>query len=215
MSQADNPAMKFCRKSPCKDCPYRLDAPLQKWHVSEFEKVLRSETDQFGFVFYCHKKDGHVCVGFLMNQEKRNFPNLVLRLTLSSCQVDRSYLDNLSCKSLQYDNVYDMVRANFPELIQTTHMQIRLRGKITTRRIWLNEKELLPGKSQKVYNHSRDGFNWGYYGSGPTQLALAICIELFGTAGNYWDFKDRYIATLPLTDFDVTLEIPNDFCKKG
>jgi hypothetical protein len=28
--------------------------------------------------------------------------------------------------------------------------------------------------SQKVYNHSPDGFAWGYNGSGPAQLALAI-----------------------------------------
>lgn len=32
-------------------------------------------------------------------------------------------------------------------------------------------------KSQKVSNHSPDGFNWGYGGSGPAQLALALLLE--------------------------------------
>jgi hypothetical protein len=31
-----------------------------------------------------------------------------------------------------------------------------------------------------VYNHSPCGFEWGYAGSGPAQLALAICVELVG-----------------------------------
>jgi hypothetical protein len=31
--------------------------------------------------------------------------------------------------------------------------------------------------SQKVFNHSPDGFAWGYNGSGPAQLALAILLR--------------------------------------
>ena len=29
-------------------------------------------------------------------------------------------------------------------------------------------------------NHSPTGFSWGYGGSGPAQLALAICADVFG-----------------------------------
>jgi uncharacterized protein DUF6166 len=29
-----------------------------------------------------------------------------------------------------------------------------------------------------LYNHSPDGFSWGYAGSGPTQLALAMLMEV-------------------------------------
>lgn len=36
---------------------------------------------------------------------------------------------------------------------------------------------LSPKPSQSVFNHSPDGFNWGYQGSGPTQLALAILLQ--------------------------------------
>ena len=39
-------------------------------------------------------------------------------------------------------------------------------------------KELCPKRSQKVQNHSPDGFNWGYTGSGPAQCALGIMLEV-------------------------------------
>lgn len=29
-------------------------------------------------------------------------------------------------------------------------------------------------------NHSPDGFEWGYRGSGPSQLALALCADVLG-----------------------------------
>lgn len=31
-----------------------------------------------------------------------------------------------------------------------------------------------------IANHSPDGFEWGYGGSGPAQLALALCIDALG-----------------------------------
>jgi hypothetical protein len=36
---------------------------------------------------------------------------------------------------------------------------------------------LTPEESRKVWNHSPAGFNWGYGGSGPAQLALAILMD--------------------------------------
>lgn len=38
-------------------------------------------------------------------------------------------------------------------------------------------RQLDPRQSQKVWNHSPDGFEWGYAGSGPAQLALAILLD--------------------------------------
>ena len=76
--------------------------------------------------------------------------------------------------------------------------------------VLINNKYLSPIKSQKVYNHSPDGFNWGYAGSGPAQLALAILLEVTdkGTALEYHqDFKKKIIATLPQTDFEIELDI--------
>lgn len=33
-------------------------------------------------------------------------------------------------------------------------------------------------KSIKVWNHSPDGFSWGFGGSGPAQLALALLLDV-------------------------------------
>ncbi|GAI60454.1 unnamed protein product [marine sediment metagenome] len=43
-----------------------------------------------------------------------------------------------------------------------------------------NKKILDPAPSQKLYNHSPDGFNWGYSGSGPAQAALGILLDCVG-----------------------------------
>ena len=96
-------------------------------------------------------------------------------------------------------------------LIKNTVMKIHLQGEWATRQVRLNGRILSPAKSQKVWNHSPDGFNWGYGGSGPAQLALAICLQLYGPKGKYdhQDFKFKYIATLPQYDFDVELEVPD------
>ena len=56
-------------------------------------------------------------------------------------------------------------------------MIINLSGNWETKEVILNGKLLSPIQSQSVYNHSPDGFNWGYGGSGPSQLALAILLE--------------------------------------
>lgn len=59
--------------------------------------------------------------------------------------------------------------------------------------------------SQKVHNHSPDGFSWGYAGSGPSQLALAIMLKLTGKSDGYQNFKFNVIAKLPFgKDFKIT-----------
>jgi hypothetical protein len=66
-----------------------------------------------------------------------------------------------------------------------------------------NDTELSPKRSQKVRNHSPDGFSWGYYGSGPAQLALAIMLEEFPEAEAsriYQAFKRDHVSTWPMDD---------------
>lgn len=106
----------YCKKSPCNDCPYRKDAPLQLWAKEEFEDLLRSEQDQLGKVYRCHKKDGHVCVGWLMDQDKRHFPSIMLRISLSKNNVTREYLDSLNCKSDLFDSIEEMSKENYPNI---------------------------------------------------------------------------------------------------
>jgi len=56
-----------------------------------------------------------------------------------------------------------------------------------------------PGASQKIYNHSPDGFQWGYGGSGPAQLALALLLDVTGdgdmSVSLHQDFKRHFVAS--------------------
>lgn len=49
--------------------------------------------------------------------------------------------------------------------------------------VYLDGEYLSPKQSRKIYNHSPDGFNWGYGGSGPAQLALAVLLKLGADKG--------------------------------
>jgi Family of unknown function (DUF6166) len=51
-------------------------------------------------------------------------------------------------------------------------------GEITVKvRAAEREYALTPARSQEVWNHSPTGFEFGYGGSGPAQLALAILLD--------------------------------------
>jgi hypothetical protein len=68
--------------------------------------------------------------------------------------------------------------------------------------VTLNGVKFSHKPSLKLANHSPDGFSWGYSGSGPAQLAIAI---LFNETGDvniatrfYQEFKMKYIAEFPM-----------------
>ena len=86
-----------------------------------------------------------------------------------------------------------------------------IEGTHSTRHVWVNGKFLDPKHSQALINHSPDGFEWGYGGSGPSQLALSICMELFDQTTALWiyqQFKREHIATLEQgKDFDIFIDI--------
>lgn len=75
-----------------------------------------------------------------------------------------------------------------------------------------------PRPSQKLYNHSPDGFSWSYYGSGPAQLALGILLEETGdpevALKHYMDFKREVIASLPCEKFEMTSQHVVDWLAK-
>jgi len=85
-------------------------------------------------------------------------------------------------------------------------MKATIEGLADTRQVWVNQEILTPDASQKIRNHSPDGFAWGYNGSGPAQLALAILMKLFSVEiaqKNYQQFKEKYIGSL---------DMQKDFC---
>lgn len=88
---------------------------------------------------------------------------------------------------------------------------MKITGEWRTRSVFIDGKELHPKQSQKVRNHSPDGFSWGYGGSGPAQLALAIMMLVCSKEDAiffYQDFKWEVIAPLPAqSDFEIEIDL--------
>ena len=62
-----------------------------------------------------------------------------------------------------------------------------------------------------LWDHSLTGFNWGYGGSGPAQLALAILADHLGddkqALALYQDFKWAVVAHMPIDEsWELTSE---------
>lgn len=93
----------------------------------------------------------------------------------------------------------------------------KLKGKTDTREIWVKAGvdshfwQLLPYKSQTVWNHSPDGFSWGYLGSGVAQLALAILLEFISkdeAVRLHQTFKEDFLANLSMEeDFEIEINL--------
>jgi Family of unknown function (DUF6166) len=95
------------------------------------------------------------------------------------------------------------------DLLKLLPEQIRLEGDYACYALFIDGKKLSLSKSLKVANHSPTGFNWAYSGSGPAQSALAILLHYWPkeVASKYYqDFKFKFIAGLPHTDFNK--EVP-------
>jgi len=73
-------------------------------------------------------------------------------------------------------------------------------------------------------SHSPTGFEWGYYGSGPAQLAFAMLYTFLAygtpadesqcrtiTLNNYQDFKEAFIAGLPENGWQISGESIQDW----
>ena len=81
-----------------------------------------------------------------------------------------------------------------------------IRGTWEMGQVWIDDRELLPERSLRVRNHSPTGFSWGYGGSGPAQLALALLLEITTEEMAilwYQEIKRQVIAKLPQTDFTL------------
>ncbi|MGH7974889.1 MAG: DUF6166 domain-containing protein [bacterium] len=64
--------------------------------------------------------------------------------------------------------------------------------------------------SKTIYDYDADSAEWGYYGSGPSQTALAILFDMTGDAvvakRYHQEFKREFIATYDQDGF-ILLEV--------
>jgi hypothetical protein len=64
-------------------------------------------------------------------------------------------------------------------------------------------------------NHSPDGFNWGYGGSGPSQLALALLADVVGEQAAlawYQDYKFKVVANLAGDKWEISAQQILEWC---
>lgn len=71
------------------------------------------------------------------------------------------------------------------------------------------EQEITPERSLSLRLHSPDGFGFGYTGSGPAQLALAILLDVFKgdvplVLDNYQAFKVDKVSSWKLQEAEIT-----------
>lgn len=105
-----------CKTSPCNNCPYRKDAPLQHWSIDEFKDLIAKDSSYMGATYGCHKNDGKLCTGFVMDQDKRGVPSIALRIKFGRDGTGIADLDTLKCKSKLFKSIKEMAGANYPEL---------------------------------------------------------------------------------------------------
>ena len=82
-----------------------------------------------------------------------------------------------------------------------------------------HEKQVLsPEASQKLVNHSPTGFNWGYGGSGPAQLSLAILLSYTKdkdySLRNYQKFLGDFISKIKSKEWEISNKQLADWIKK-
>ena len=69
-----------------------------------------------------------------------------------------------------------------------------------------DQKQLTSEQSLELVNHSPSGFEWGYGGSGPAQLALALLLDYTDdedvALAEYMEFKAKVVSQLECTGPD-------------
>lgn len=115
--------MKFTRRAPCPNCPFRKDVKLAHWHPSMYlmlQHIEKTEGNPFETrTFGCHKdrhepKEEHeYCVGWIINQREKGVPSIALRLVLSQYQdpAIEQYEESEPDGEL-YETIEELVEAN-------------------------------------------------------------------------------------------------------
>ena len=103
----------------------------------------------------------------------------------------------------------DEVNAHQDQSTSPKIPQGSIKGMASSRQVFINGAELTPAASQNLCNHSPDGFAWGYGGSGPAQLALAIALALVDDQTallKYQELKAKFIVPLHQDkDFELSI----------
>ena len=83
-----------------------------------------------------------------------------------------------------------------------------IRGAYRENAVYIDEARISTANSYRLRPHAPDGgVSWGYHGSGPSQLALALLLHFGATDKEaldwYQEFKREIISELPASDFTM------------
>jgi hypothetical protein len=84
-------------------------------------------------------------------------------------------------------------------------------SKWTDTHLYVDGKEIFAEESLRYVNHSPSGLSWGYLGSGPSQTAHAILLEVVGpwrAMYHYMKFKYQVVSTWPQSSFEEIVVFP-------
>jgi hypothetical protein len=96
--------------------------------------------------------------------------------------------------------------------------KIKLMGYGGARMVFLDGQLITPDQSMALVKHTHEGFNWGYSGEQPAQLALAILLQVLSTEGalkHYRTFEKMLISQLPQKDFHVEVSFDKNLENLG
>jgi hypothetical protein len=92
-------------KSPCAECPWRLDVPIGQFPPERFETLAATAYDLAGTVFACHmSKEGaeFACAGFILQSSAHNM----------ACRLARMPFDDVRSDHPLFETYRDMAIAN-------------------------------------------------------------------------------------------------------
>ncbi|QKY22195.1 hypothetical protein B4589_017505 (plasmid) [Halolamina sp. CBA1230] len=92
-----------------------------------------------------------------------------------------------------------------PDDPDVVYIGYRRRGRVIVEKR-PEQEQLTPERSLALVNHSSSGFEWGYSGSGPAQLALALLLDYTGDEAfaldHYQAFKSEVVSQLDCAGSD-------------
>lgn len=113
--------MRFERRRPCGNCPFRKEAPIAHWDPREYlrlERIERLEGNPGQGGFACHKDrtkpyaDREMCIGWLLDQKRKGMPAIALRVILIDNPEAISQYEECEPDGEMYSSVSELVRTN-------------------------------------------------------------------------------------------------------
>lgn len=119
-------------------------------------------------------------------------------------------------EEVDFEDDWRLLRPPLPKLYKGNRTKSGCHVTVEVAGSFINVSYPLPPRND-VFNHSPTGFEWGYSGSGPAQLSLAILLDWLGDKNTtkatrlYQKFKARFIAGIMEQTWTLTSDQIEEF----